>query len=296
MATFPEVRAESDWLCKPALVLTIYLPAPPTATQALAAWRVYALHCPAASQRFITHRQLADYDALPSQPTEADVEPYAAPLDLWRDQGMVVWDGGEGSCWSLSVQGMFEPDGPAQASFCQVIFPDGTAPEVAFAMAAGMADHLDILSGHCGYSALFKSTDKAGAFDQIYAWAKRFLGLEVEDMNRTASVVLDGIKGANWLTLIGPRWIPFLNLAKRPSGATTHGLEVHQRGRAILLAAGPRPVLADRNRGEFPLAYAEAEQLIAPMKIDRHPEFAGRFDEELATMPWLRRLLDPAGW
>ena len=63
-----------------------------------------------------------------------------------------------------------------------------------------------------------------------------------------------------------------------------------------VIRAGERPVLADRNRQVFPVDYATVERAIEPIKLTEHPEFAGRFADEEATMPWLRRLLEPENW
>jgi hypothetical protein len=138
---------------------------------------------------------------------------------------------------------------------------------------------------------------KLEAFDQIYGWSKRYWGLEVEDLNRTLPVALGGAKGANWLTLIGNElWQRLEEANDRLENEVAEPLHVYGAAFGKVIIAGERPVLADRNRGEFPDAYAMAERMIEPVKITEHPEFPGRFEEESATMPWLRRLTHPDEW
>src|SRR5262249_45824516 len=136
-------------------------------------------------------------------------------MDRRLDQGVVIWDGGEVSSWSLNIGGVFDPDRPPSASFCQVIFPDDVPPALMLEAARGLADSLPLLSGHGGYTSLFKFLVKNQAFDQIYAWAKRYWGLEVEDFIRTLPVALHGVKGANWLTLVGNDFWLRMRLARQ---------------------------------------------------------------------------------
>ena len=44
------------------------------------------------------------------------------------------------------------------------------------------------------------------AFDEIYVRARRFWGVDIECMNCTLWLTKRGIKGANWLTLVGQKW------------------------------------------------------------------------------------------
>jgi len=295
--TVMQFGPDNDWMCRAPLILTVYLPSSPTKDQALNAWRAYASVCPRDRMRLISDRRMPDFDELPIPPHESDIEPYMREMDRRLDQGVIVWDGGETSFWSFNIGGVFEPDQPPQASFCQIIFPDDAPPSLAIDAARGLADRLPLLSGHAGYTTLFKLLVKNQAFDQIYAWAKRYWGLEVEDLNRTLPVTLDGVKGANWLTLVGNDF--WLRLQQAGGGAEVQvpsSVAMEVRAHARLLVAGDRPVFADRNRGEFPDAYAAVERAIQPIKVVNHPEFDGRFREEHATGAWLHRLTEPTGW
>ena len=174
--------------------------------------------------------------------------------------------------------------------------PEGTACETLHRLARDLADELPVLSGHGGYTVQFDARLKAEAFDQIYAWAKRYLGVEVEDLNLTLPLVRDAIKGANWLTLVGHElWSKLMSHPDRARELPA-GVDYERLHHAGLFRAGAQPVLGDRNRREFPKLYAALEKALQPLKLQHHPEFAGRFGEEQATDAWLYRLLEPAQW
>jgi Type VI immunity for VRR-NUC len=292
-----QIGPDDNWLCRTAPALTLYLPEPPACREGLEAWRAYAGVCPPNRMPYIMRKRMADYDEWPVLSEEIVTELYLSEMDRRRDQGIVVWDGGETSCWALNIEGVFEPDEPPQASFCQIIFPDDVAPRLMVKAAIALANQLPFVSGHAGHTVFFRTWRKVEAFDQVYAWAKRYWGLEVEDLNRTLPVALDGIKGANWLTLVGnPLWERLALLNPRSGEEAPPQVIVHEAAHGRVLVAGDQPILADRNRGEFPDTYAAVERMLQPIKIRSHPEFPGRFDEEAATMAWLNRLTNPDAW
>jgi hypothetical protein len=292
-----QVGPDDDWLCRIAPSLTLYLSEPPTASDGLRAWRAYAAVCPRTSMPYIMRKRMADYDEWEELTEEIVKELYLSEMDRRLDQGIVVWDGGETSCWGFNIEGVFEPDEPPQASFCQIIFPDHVDLDLLIKAARGLVDALPFVSGHGGYTAFFRTVVKDEAFDQIYAWAKRYWGVEVEDLNRTLPVALDGVKDANWLTLVGNQLWERLEAFPRDAWPPLpRGVRVETGVHGKLIIAGEQPVLADRNRGEFPDLYAAVEALVRPIKITKHPEFPGRFEEEAATLPWLNRLSPGSTW
>ena len=58
----------------------------------------------------------------------------------------------------------------------------------------------------------------------------------------------------------------------------------------------PSTVLGRRNAADTPALYVEVERALAPIKLVEHGEFAGRFADQKATMPWLKRFLRPDEW
>jgi len=277
------------------LGLSLYLAEPPTPEQARAAWNAYRSVCPSERMRFARNTRMILWQELASDQRK-DLAPYLAPLDERLDVGALVWDGYPRSYWTFWIQGVLVPERGPHASYLLVRFSDEVFPETIHALAVRLTDALPFLSGHAGFTVEFKPGLKGRAFDQIFAWSRRYLGLEVEDLNRTLPVVLDAVKGASWLTLVGNGlWSKVTDtIGGQPE--LPESVDLHRGKHGIVLRAGPQPVLADRNRQEFPAAYAAVERLIQPVKVQSHPEFSGRFREEGLTMAWLRRLTEPENW
>jgi hypothetical protein len=118
----------------------------------------------------------------------------------------------------------------------------------------------------------------------------------VEDLNITTQHVISGIKGANWLTLVGNELWRHLEQMSGKAPAFPPDIELMSTRHGVVIRAGATPTMGDRNRGEWPTFYAEVERQLAPFKITEHSEFPGRFEEEEATRAWLRRLLEPGMW
>jgi hypothetical protein len=115
-------------------------------------------------------------------------------------------------------------------------------------------------------------------------------------MYLTLPCVLDAIKGANWLTLVGNEFWSRLSSSgeREPHFKTSVSVRPQKHGRVI--RAGDGPVVGDRNRREFPLEYAEVEAALWDLKLQKYPEFPGRFAQEDATIQWFRRLREPENW
>ena len=295
--SFPCAYVDDEWFCRVSFGLTLYLPEPPTADQVERAWSAYCDVCPPERRRWIRNNrpdslwERLDQDRSTGAPTIAE---HLARFDRRLDYGIGVWDGQEDGCWSFRAHGVVFDDAAA-ASFVQVYFPDDIEPETIVALARRFASRVNFLSGHAGHANVFRVRHKSRAFDQTYAWAKRYLGLEVEDLNKTLPHVVDAVKGASWLTLIGRSFDRHLSHGQT-QGPLPPQVTVHRETFGWVLRAGVEPTLADRNRREFPSLYAAVEHAIQPVKVTTHAEFEGRFGGEGATLSWLRRLTDPEGW
>jgi len=293
-----KTMAGETWLCRTGLDLTLYLKTPPLAADVVAAWEVYQRVCPSDKRRFIKTTEMFFWDELSKPDRLESLAPYLEGQDERLDHGVAFRDDDLVEGWSFNVEGVLPDDLDVDqcASFCQVLFPPNTNHTKVYELALGLANSLDFLSGHAGYSCVFDPWRKFTAFDTIYAWAKRYWGLDVQDLNLTLPCVLDAIKGANWLTMVGSEFWDRLTFSgeKFPQFKTAVTVTATKFGKMI--RAGEVPVLADRNRREFPIEYAEVEAALWDLKLQDHPEFAGRFGVEEATMKWFRRLKEPAKW
>ncbi len=290
-----EATRPDGWLCRVALGLTLYLATAPRRAEVLRAWDAYKAMCPPDRLRLVRSTRTEFWEPLGQPLAPTTLDRYLTHQDARIDQGIGIWDGEDRNFWSFRMQGVVLDDGPPAASFLQIYFPEDVSPERIFELSRLLAAAIPFLSGHAGYTAIFKARRKRSAFNQIYAWAKRYLGIEVEDLNRTLPYVTGAIKGANWLTMVGRE----LGNDLMKSEVVMHlpqGLALSPERYGWVLRAGERPVFADRHRREFPAPYAAAERLLLPLKLTKHDEFAGRFADEEATMPWLRRLVEPERW
>jgi hypothetical protein len=136
----------------------------------------------------------------------------------------------------------------------------------------------------------------------VYQMAQRFPGLEADYpishgiWQRKGS---GGIKGVNWLTVVGDRWLPQLGGAdalQTALAALDSRFLVHRFDGGVMIQAGPRPQLGDAARDVWPELYVKLAKLLRPIRITEHRPFhqagAGpRFDLERSEA-WLRRFDD----
>ena len=113
--------------------------------------------------------------------------------------------------------------------------------------------------------------------DLIYAQARRFWGVEVEEIvTFTLPHTNEGIKSVNWITMVGR------DVASRPEIqasladlAKASNVTIHKRKHATVLIAGPQPVQGDQHRPDKSLdPYYAVAQALQPLFIKAHPDFA----------------------
>jgi hypothetical protein len=171
--------------------------------------------------------------------------------------------------------------------------------EILRTVAIAIADNVELYSGHGGLVFVYDPWLKEDAFDAIYAQARRFWGIDVEDLNGTLPLMKEGIKGINWITLLGSEF------ASRPEiGEALRGLaakpqvmiEACQHG--TVLIAGSEPVVGDQHRPDRSLdPYYAVAQALMQLFLTDHPDFSGeRFIRNGNTVGWIRRFIDPSGW
>jgi hypothetical protein len=212
------------------------------------------------------------------------------------------WDGrtidDPAGSWSLNCQRIHQRE-TGLFAFARFLMPLDTNVNLLRALAAEIADAIGLYSGHAGPTFAYDPWMKGPAFDHVYARARRFWGMDVEDLNVTLPLTHDGIKGVNWLTLVGR------SFAERPEVAAgladpgrLAGVTVENRANAVVLVAGPAPAAGDQHRPDRSLdPYYAAADVLKPLFFEAHPDFTGdKFGENANTIGWVRRFLDPAGW
>jgi Protein of unknown function (DUF3396) len=183
--------------------------------------------------------------------------------------------------------------------FVRIVIPLNQDYKILEDAARALADNVEIRSGHGGLVFTHEPWVASGALDLIYAQARRFWGIEVEEILKTLPLMKEGIKSVNWITMVGRDFASrpeihaaLADLAKVPN------VTIDQRKYATLLIAGPQPVQGDQHRPDNSLdPYYAVAKALEPLFIKAHPNFSSeRWVKSGKAVGWIRRLLDPAGW
>jgi hypothetical protein len=235
--------------------------------------------------------------------------PFFAPVRLRLRHGRSfeagIWDGRsikdvDGS-WNFRCCGQ-RLSKTGLHSYVRIVIPWQADPRILLLAARAIADTAAFYSGHGGLAFAYDPWVKEGAFDQVYALARRFWGVDVEDMSETLPLMKDGIKGVNWITLLGPRLESKGSAEQIEAGLDNlvgePNLSIERRAHGTLLFAGPEPVVGDQHRSDRNLApYYAIARALSPLIIADHPDFPGeRFAENGNTVGWIRRFITPSGW
>jgi Protein of unknown function (DUF3396) len=186
--------------------------------------------------------------------------------------------------------------GLERASYIRLRLPVGTSPRELLEAANRMCGSAQFHGGTAGYMFSFAESERPLAFDQIWAWARRYWGIEVIDVSAGSWEVLRGTYGPNWLTMVSDQMIdsklPRVSLRSR----LRPGVDIRPLHRGVMIQAGPRPLLGDMNRFEDVSVYAGASQLLEPVFLREPKDFPGMFTDHKSTAAWIRRFVEPDKW
>lgn len=125
----------------------------------------------------------------------------------------------------------------------------------------------------------------------VYALATRHPGLDIDEPLVHSLWLRDGIKGVNWLTILGDRWLSVLGGLDALRSAVGVPASVHAYPGGALVVAGAHPQLGDAHRGLYPTSYGPISRALRAIRVPSHPGLhtRGPIDrEEFAA--WLARL------
>jgi hypothetical protein len=166
----------------------------------------------------------------------------------------------------------------------------GTFPEYVLKI----CQRIQPLSGYAGLGVL-ESTDgyARDKFQPIVRKiAERFPGLEVESRTAHTLYLGKGIKGVNWLTILGERWIKEMGGldSLRTCLGEPFGFYPYEGG--VIIQAGPKPQIGDVQANRWPQHYVTLARVLKRIQIENHRPFhfggPGRMDHE-ASKAWLFR-------
>jgi Protein of unknown function (DUF3396) len=201
----------------------------------------------------------------------------------------------EASEFQFGVYARTPRSGPL--SYLRFAMPMGDpklASEPFGALVQQCCDLLHPFHGYGGFTFL-ESSDlgvKSMAQPLICSLAHRFPGIDVDRPLVHLLRVAKGIKGVNWLTFLGAHWVGEAGGRATLQAALPDAFVFHDCGGGLLIQAGSRPQMGDRNQKLWVTLYPELSRLLKPIRVQKHRplDFAGRnrFDEQ-KTEEWLSR-------
>lgn len=174
----------------------------------------------------------------------------------------------------------------------------GSLPEVVL----DLCRKLKPVSGYGGIGVIESPDDAISHRHEplVYELAQRFPGLEADYPISHSNCLDKGIKGVNWLTVVGDRWLAPLGGAdalEAGLAALDSRFVMHRFGSGVMIQSGPRPLLGDAVRNRWPELYIKLARYLKPIRVTEHWPFqhAGpgpRFEDPESSEAWLRRFDD----
>ena len=123
--------------------------------------------------------------------------------------------------------------------------------------------------GYAGLSVILPPREPGQGSDMAYAVpiALRFRGVDLDIAFMQARFMHAGIKGVNWLTILGDAWIEKLGGVATVKTALRADIPVHTYEGGIIVQAGPNPVFGDVNRNEPMPYYERVAQVVKPIRL-----------------------------
>jgi hypothetical protein len=177
-------------------------------------------------------------------------------------------------------------------------FPHDTKPSTLLGYVLGVASSESYVCGTAGHVASFNPWTKSTSFGVFHRWSKRYLGLELQDPDRFAWRVRDGLVTTSWLTLLGRPLLERFGV-DAPSFARRRfrrAIEAADLRAGLLVRAGAAPTLGDVNQLRLPHEYIEVARVLEPYLMPEPPPMFGPFFAGDDTRKWQRRLVDPEEW
>lgn len=191
-----------------------------------------------------------------------------------------------------------DPQQSGRAGYLQLFLPLETHPDDLLQLALEIANTGAVVSmvGGYGYSVL-DGHYKATAFSAFRSYAKRYLGVDLQDPDQMAWHAHDQVPGSGWLTLVSDKLLAEMNVQRQDLDAlkSHRDVVVMALPNALLLRAGDAPTVGDRNTLVFPDAYAAVARALSP-HFPTLLSFWGSFQEHNDTNAWLQRFAEPGGW
>lgn len=125
--------------------------------------------------------------------------------------------------------------------------------------------------------------------------ADRFPGLEIENPAVTSLHTEKGIKGVNWLTILGDHWVQTIGGLDYLRIRLGDDFKLTPYEGGLMIQAGPRPQIGDADANRWPQHYVTLARVLKPIQIKDHYPFhfgdsrgPARMDHQ-ASKAWIYR-------
>ncbi|PSL23952.1 type VI immunity family protein [Dyadobacter jiangsuensis] len=231
------------------------------------------------------------------KPFEPSLSPSSWLIDTHQDVWQYYYHGGKtyDSCSPWRVQAFGYPSmAPGhKLSFLNVALPitffiDQPAFDVP-KLFTNWCDILQPLHGSGGFAVLASPDAKKemSISQQIRVLAQRFPGLEVDYPASHILYLQNTIKGVNWLTCLGDRWIEQLGGVDWMRKDLGNEFIFHSYTKGLLIQAGPQPGVGDNLCGAGIAHYKKLFSVLRHICCYEHAPLLG-FDQK-STTQWFRR-------
>lgn len=163
--------------------------------------------------------------------------------------------------------------------------------------AAAALRFCEILKPYHGYGGIGFAQSAHGVVEDeaqplVYSLAQRYPGIEVDSPSGHSLYLADGIKGVNWLTVLGPRWVEAMGGVDSLRRSLRDEFVFHPFDGGLMIQAGPRPQAGDVNQRIWPENYAELARLLKPIRVTDLGSFGNNGQNRFThatSIEWLAR-------
>lgn len=211
--------------------------------------------------------------------------------DLYRrtEWGYVFSDRSKGNSRLFMFHGFRPASQPGKASFLRFDFDDGVDHEQVRLFSEELITMTPFLSGSAGYFFFTRSNPHyvSQARDTEFCLARRYIGIEAQNIEVTAMHISQGLKCVNWITFIGKELMSKNQKAIECAKAAAYFSRESDNG--ILIQVASHPLIGDRNRNEKLFNYISVANALSGLQVSAHAPFGGGLWTEENTIEYCKR-------
>ncbi len=198
------------------------------------------------------------------------------------------------------IGGADDPAFPDQRTLFEVRYPaeivaaetwEGVAER-----ARSLAEILPFVSGYASPALHWTPLMQTLAMRKARALAARYHGYDVSDNSDVRYAIGDRVRGARWITFLGPSLFSRLGPLPKMSKALGYDVELTGIGGGMMIRAGKEPELGDANKNIGTPLLREVARVLEPVTLFKERSLVGDafikdFDDPFLD-EWERRFLD----